>query len=110
MEWDLDFKPRREPPDGEPCDHRGCLSHLSHPCEGCGRIAGRSRWVLASAYCDRIPDHPFSRAKCGYSVEFIMLRATYDDDFVIRCRDCGVHLKDGWGLTIESATQKLPGG
>lgn len=28
--------------DGEPCDHRGCLSHVSHPCEGCGRIAGRS--------------------------------------------------------------------
>lgn len=27
--------------DGEPCSHRGCLSHVSHPCEGCGRIAGR---------------------------------------------------------------------
>jgi len=27
--------------DGEPCAHRGCLSHVSHPCEGCGRIAGR---------------------------------------------------------------------
>lgn len=26
--------------DGEPCNHRGCLSHISHPCEGCGRIAG----------------------------------------------------------------------
>lgn len=26
---------------GEPCDHKGCLSHLSHPCEGCNRIAGR---------------------------------------------------------------------
>ena len=26
--------------DGEPCDHPGCLSHISHPCEGCGRIAG----------------------------------------------------------------------
>lgn len=25
----------------EPCDHPGCLSHVSHPCEGCGRIAGR---------------------------------------------------------------------
>lgn len=25
---------------GEPCNHTGCLSHLSHPCEGCGRIAG----------------------------------------------------------------------
>lgn len=28
--------------DGEPCSHKGCLNHVSHPCEGCGRIAGRS--------------------------------------------------------------------
>lgn len=27
--------------DGEPCSHPGCLHHVSHPCEGCGRIAGR---------------------------------------------------------------------
>jgi len=26
--------------DGEPCNHTGCLSHLSHPCDGCGRIGG----------------------------------------------------------------------
>ena len=28
--------------DGEPCSHKGCLSHVSHPCEGCGRIAGKT--------------------------------------------------------------------
>jgi hypothetical protein len=27
--------------DGDPCGHPGCLSHTTHPCEGCGRIAGR---------------------------------------------------------------------
>lgn len=27
-------------PDGVPCAHRGCLHHATHPCEGCGRIAG----------------------------------------------------------------------
>lgn len=27
--------------DGEPCGHRGCLSHITHPCECCGRIAGK---------------------------------------------------------------------
>lgn len=27
--------------DGKPCGHPGCLSHISHPCDGCGRIAGR---------------------------------------------------------------------
>jgi len=28
------------PRDGEPCGHPGCLSHVSHPCEMCGRIGG----------------------------------------------------------------------
>lgn len=32
---------REELRDGEPCKHPGCLAHVSHPCEGCGRIAGR---------------------------------------------------------------------
>ena len=27
--------------DGEPCGHPGCLSHITHPCENCGRIDGR---------------------------------------------------------------------
>lgn len=26
--------------DGEPCYHKGCLSHRTHPCEVCGRIGG----------------------------------------------------------------------
>lgn len=26
--------------DGEPCKHPGCLNHVTHACEGCGRIAG----------------------------------------------------------------------
>jgi hypothetical protein len=29
--------------DGQPCEHKGCLSHVSHPCEGCGRVAGRTK-------------------------------------------------------------------
>lgn len=28
--------------DGEPCTHPGCLKHLTHPCEGCGRVGGVS--------------------------------------------------------------------
>ena len=24
--------------DGEECSHPGCLSHITHPCEGCGRM------------------------------------------------------------------------
>ena len=34
-----DYRPLR---DGEPCSHPGCLKHLTHPCEGCGRVGGRS--------------------------------------------------------------------
>lgn len=33
-------------PDGVPCGHAGCLSHLSHPCDGCGRIGGMRRTVV----------------------------------------------------------------
>lgn len=25
---------------GGPCSHPGCLSHRTHPCEGCGRVGG----------------------------------------------------------------------
>lgn len=33
--WIATLKPH------EPCDHPGCLHHVTHPCEGCGRIAGQ---------------------------------------------------------------------
>lgn len=29
--------------DGQPCSHNGCLNHRTHPCEGCGRIAGKNK-------------------------------------------------------------------
>jgi hypothetical protein len=31
--------------DGVPRKHLGCLSHITHPCEGCGRIGGVSKIV-----------------------------------------------------------------
>lgn len=40
---------RTQLPDGVPCSHRGCLHHVSHPCEGCGRIAGMSSPKAANA-------------------------------------------------------------
>lgn len=27
--------------ENQPCSHTGCLHHISHPCEGCGRIGGK---------------------------------------------------------------------
>ena len=41
VKYSGDLPPPRTYKDGEPCDHPGCLSHVSHPCEGCGRTAGR---------------------------------------------------------------------
>ena len=28
----------------DPCKHPGCHSHLTHPCEGCGRQGGFASW------------------------------------------------------------------
>ena len=42
--------PNPQYPDGvacpHPCPHHGCLNHVSHPCEGCGRIAGINPRVM----------------------------------------------------------------
>jgi len=48
---DADFETgERLPPDGVACSHPGCLAHISHPCEGCGRIGGRNRiWLAVGA-------------------------------------------------------------
>lgn len=38
----------------EPCKHPGCLNHLSHPCEGCGRIGGRNvTEIIATVTAER---------------------------------------------------------
>ena len=34
--------------DGEPCSPRGCLNHISHPCEGCGRIGGMGVFLMSN--------------------------------------------------------------
>jgi hypothetical protein len=41
--------------DGEPCSHHGCLNHVSHPCEGCGRIKGQGIGfeILKTVYCQQ---------------------------------------------------------
>jgi hypothetical protein len=25
----------------KPCEHTGCYNHITHPCEGCGRVRGQ---------------------------------------------------------------------
>lgn len=35
---------------GEPCNHRGCQHHISHPCEGCGRIGAEGEIWISKGY------------------------------------------------------------
>jgi hypothetical protein len=37
--------------DGEPCHHPGCKSHVSHPCEGCGRVMAQGEWKMGALRC-----------------------------------------------------------
>lgn len=37
--WELYMRVKYK--DGQPCSHRGCMAHISHPCEGCGRMGAR---------------------------------------------------------------------
>lgn len=46
---------RRTPPDGVPCSHPGCLSHISHACEGCGRIGGKRDGSEPPARSEAVP-------------------------------------------------------
>jgi len=39
---------------GQPCHHRGCLSHRTHPCEVCGRVGGAGEtWVVKEEFKKR---------------------------------------------------------
>ena len=67
--------------DGEPCSHRGCLNHISHPCEVCGRIGGQ-----------RTVEFAIESYKYG-------LYITYDGDkhnimFGGKCSHCGEYFED----------------
>ena len=37
---------RRWPVGDGPCSHPGCFGHITHPCEGCGRIGGPRRMTI----------------------------------------------------------------
>ena len=40
--------------DGEPCNHKGCIIHISHPCEECGRQGSKGEKFYADNESDRI--------------------------------------------------------
>ncbi len=52
--------------DGESCGHPGCLSHTTHPCEGCGRIAGKSHsYADPNAIITHVPPTGTVEALCS---------------------------------------------
>lgn len=66
--------------DGEPCSHKGCLNHVTHPCEYCGRIAGK--------YPKRLKSCPF----CGGEAKVINLLPLLPelDKAYVECKLCEV--------------------
>lgn len=50
----LDAHDNRIYADGIPYSHPGCLSHVTHPCEECGRIAGRSTNANVDRFFDAL--------------------------------------------------------
>ena len=59
----------------EPCSHKGCLQHRTHPCEGCGRIGGVSLDCLACGG-RMIGDGFTTPIRC----EFVYLREDVEPD------------------------------
>ena len=71
--------------DGQPCDHKGCLHHISHPCEGCGRIGGKG-----VVYYDELDNMIFILSKEDKPIKIIYeellcpIVSNYGGDF--RCK------------------------
>lgn len=64
-----EFKPDKELRRGKPCSHYGCLQHVSHPCEGCGRIQGGLKIVV------NVDDYEKLIRACGIGYRIIELFA-----------------------------------
>ena len=65
---------------GEPCTHPGCFNHVSHPCEGCGRIAGNYQAHLCQE-CGydvfQTIGNKVSCSKCGEVRGYIVLQTDF---------------------------------
>lgn len=74
--------------DGEPCKHSGCLSHISHPCEGCGRIGGRLPEPEAKTLetlVEEARNRPFPKEeRQAQRLSFAYGNAKLSNDFVTR--------------------------
>jgi hypothetical protein len=74
--------------DGEPCSHRGCLNHISHPCEGCGRIAGKT-----STYT--LVDGDANAWECSECKEWwVLTDGIPKDNYMNYCPKCGSKIEE----------------
>ena len=69
---------KKELRDGEPCAHPGCLHHVTHPCEGCGRLGGRRiKKRVKKIIVGSVVQEWDEEKECFVSQEFIA--AAFDD-------------------------------
>ena len=65
--------------DNGPCSHKGCLHHITHPCEGCGRIGGKMEKDLIIDYMvTKIPNFEINAGEiCLAVVNYIQNNEIY---------------------------------
>lgn len=86
---------RRNLKPDEPCGHRGCLSHVSHPCEGCGRLAGRLITWTNSMLTN--PNDPFYRDFIDGPKEWMIVHSSWAEvqsRTILFCGPSEAELKD----------------
>lgn len=87
---------------GTPCNHLGCCGHISHPCEGCGRVAcglpiepleyavqqeeGRRRWK--EEHLDEVPLYFWESKPCPACERLVNLDSE-------TCYYCGYSFTEG---------------
>lgn len=72
---------KKEWSEGQPCDHPGCLSHVSHPCEGCGRIGGREPGIEpVTLWMEGKPRLYVGRAEVVSKESAFVLKMRYSDE------------------------------
>lgn len=84
--------------DGNPCSHAGCLSHVSHPCEGCGR------WhpSLVPHYSTQIADAKIASDKAGCVVVFAPHSSVRDGSYANRKKEWLVEMIPHGGTTDDA--------
>lgn len=75
--------------EGEPCKHKGCLSHISHPCEECGRIGGK---IVNNQVV-------FECRKCEFLIYIEEItKEKLQEIMNLECPNCGEDCGGNWSL------------